>query len=215
MYRSVDETITKNQTKHNAALAYAAGADFNTVVSIQSLSDNLTRAEFAQQDFIRQKLEEGFDLPALFALYQSRSTRGFINNIAVSQNTAYAERDRINLELVEWRQQNQGATPQEEHAFTSQLFREAAANVTTVGDRTLNPDLANQHIFPILRQAETNALSKLDRAAEKYRKETLTADTTTALNQKWETGGAQGVIQYIYENPSSEKFQIFSDLGSI
>ena len=141
LYTQVEQVRTNNQTKANAAKAYAAGADLETVTAIQGLGDNLTKAELAQQDFIRQKIEQGFDLDALFALYQSRSTRGFINNIAVAQNTALAEDSRIGLEMQAWLKANPTATPSQERAKATQLYREAAANVGVVGERSMNLSL--------------------------------------------------------------------------
>ena len=210
LYRTVDENITKNQTRDNAARAYAAGADLQTVTSIQSLGDNLTRAEFAQQDFIRRKLEEGGDIDALFALYENRSTRGFIDNIAVAQNTAYAEIARIDQEMVAWKKANPGATVAEERAHYNVLIREASANVGVVGERSMNADLLNQYVFPILRRSETARFTQFDRATEAERVEQLTNDTTKNLNQSWESGGAAGILRYLYEDPSPEKFAIFS-----
>ena len=211
LYRTVDENITKNQTRDNAARAYAAGADLQTVASIQSLGDNLTRAEFAQQDFIRRKLEEGGDIDALFALYENRSTRGFIDNIAVAQNTAYAEIARIDQEMVAWKKANTGATVAEERAHYNVLIREAAANVGVVGERSMNADLLNQYVYPILRKSETAYFTQFDKATEAERVEILTNDTTKNLNQSWETGGSSGVLKYLYENPSPEKFKIFAN----
>jgi len=211
LYRTVDENITKNQTKENAARAYAAGADLQTVASIQSLGDNLTRAEFAQQDFIRQKIEEGSDVEALYSLYQNRSTRGFINNIAVAQNTAYGQIARIDQEMNAWSQANSGATVDQKRAYYNKLIREASANVGTVGERAMNADLLNQYVFPILRKSETAYLTQFDKEAAKVRDAQIADDTTTALNQQWESGGAAGVLKYIYQDPSAEKFNIFSN----
>ena len=211
LYRTVDENITKNQTRDNAARAYAAGADLQTVTSIQSLGDNLTRAEFAQQDFIRRKLEEGGDIDALFALYENRSTRGFIDNIAVAQNTAHAEIARLDQEMIAWKKANTGATVAEERAHYNVLIREASANVGVVGERSMNADLLNQYVYPILRRSETARFTQFDRATEAERVEILTNDTTKGLNQSWEASGASGVLKYLYEDPSPEKFDIFSN----
>ena len=211
LYRTVDENITKNQTKENAARAYAAGADLQTVSAIQSLGNNLTRAEFAQQDFIRQKIEEGGDIEALFSLYQNRSTRGFINNIAVAQNTAYGEIARIDQEMNAWSQANSGATVDQKRAYYNKLIREASANVGTVGERAMNADLLNQYVFPILRKSETAYFTQFDREADAARKAQIADDTTTSLNQQWEAGGAAGVLKFLYEDPSPEKFGIFAN----
>lgn len=211
LYNTVDQTITTNQTKNNAAKAYAAGATLDDVVAIQSLSNSLTRAEFAQQDFIRQKIEEGVDVEALWDLYGNRATRGFIDNIAVAQNTLHATKARIGQEIVAYDTANPDATPEQRRAYITTLSREAAASVGTVGDRTLNPELLNQHVYGQLRQFETGLLQVQDRKDAKYREEKLIEDTSKSLNVAWESGGATEILKFIHENPSAQKFEIFAD----
>ena len=211
LYRSVEENITKNQIRDNANRAYAAGADLETVTSIQNLSDNLTRAEFAQQDFIRQKIEEGGDIDALYALYQNRSTRGFINNIAVAQNTAVAQMSRVDLEMNAWSLENDNATVEQKRTHFNTLIREAVANVGTVDGRSMNGDLLNQHVYNALRKYETGYLTQFDKETTAERKQQVADDTNKNLNQKWVSDGASGVLSFLYENPSPEKFAIFSN----
>lgn len=208
---AIDAQQAANSRKDNARRAYAAGADLQTVAAIQQLGSNLTRAEFSQIEFIRRKLDEGGDVDALFALYENRNTRGFINNIAVAQNTAFGERARIDIELNKWRQENLNATPDEIRAQATMLYREASANVGQVGDRQLNSDLMNQYVFDILRRGETATLQEIERGQAEYRKNRLNEDVTRALNQAWTSGGAAGVMTYIYNDPSSAKFEIFTN----
>ncbi len=98
LYGQYQEIDLKRNQQENARLAYAAGADYKTLIGIQALGDNLTKSEFAQTEFMRQKLAEGGDVDALFALYERRASKGFINNIAVAQNTAHGAGIGIQLD---------------------------------------------------------------------------------------------------------------------
>ena len=212
LYNQVDQNITEKQTKANAAKAYAAGADFKTVVAIQALANNLTKAEFGQQDFIRKKIEEGGNLDAFYSLYQTRHTRGFINNIAVAQNTAYLFHGAAQQFITDFEKQNPGATiDQKKQAF--QVFRnEYAGSFVSADDPTkaLNADLLATQVYPIMQRAETQILNAFDAAYEKERKETVFQDTIRTLNVDFENGGVPKVMAWLTTNPSTEKFKILA-----
>ena len=210
LYNIIDQKVTENQTKANAARAYAAGADFRTVAAIQSLSDGLTKAEFAQQDFIRKKIAEGANLDAYFALYEARNTRGFIDNIAVAQNTGYAFQGAAQAHLADFTKQNPSATvAQKKVAF--QTFRdEYAASYTDANGRALNPELLNTAVYPIMRRIETQVLSEFDRDLTKEREQQIVVDNTKALNVAFENKGAAGVIEWVRTDPSADKFKLLA-----
>lgn len=212
LYSQIDQNITEKQTKANAAKAYAAGADFKTVVAIQALTNNLTKAEFGQQDFIRKKIEEGGNLDAFYSLYQTRHTRGFINNIAVAQNTAYLFHGAAQQFMADFERQNDGATlDQKKQAF--QVFRnEFASNFVSADDPTkaLNADLLATQVFPIMQRVETQILNSFDAAYKKERKETVFQDTIRTLNVDFENGGVPKIMDWLTTNPSTEKFKILA-----
>ena len=212
LYNQVDQNITEKQTKANAAKAYAAGADFKTVVAIQALTNNLTKAEFGQQDFIRKKIEEGGNLDAFYSLYQTRHTRGFINNIAVAQNTAYLFHGAAQQFIADFEKQNPGATlDQKKQAF--QVFRnEFAGNFVSADDPTkaLNADLLATQVFPIMQRAETQILNSFDSAYKKEQAETVFQDTIRTLNVDFENGGVPKIMAWLTTNPSTEKFKILA-----
>lgn len=209
LYNQVNQNITEKQTKANAAKAYAAGADFNTVVAIQALTNNLTKAEFGQQDFIRKKIEEGGNLDAYYSLYQTRHTRGFINNIAVAQNTAYLFHGAAQQFIADFEKQNPGATlDQKKQAF--QVFRnEFAGSFVSADDPTkaLNADLLATQVFPIMQRAETQILNAFDSAYKKEQKETVFQDTIRTLNVDFENGGVPAIMKWLTTNPSTDKFK--------
>ena len=202
----INDKITENQTKANASRAYAAGADYRTVVAIQGLTNNLTKAEFAQQDFIRDKLAEGGNVDAYFALYQARNTRGFINNVAVAQNSAYAFQDAARLHLAEYIKTKPSASI-EEQRLAFRVFRDEYVSSFTDGNgRPLNPELLNSTVFPIIRRFETQILGEFDRQDDKAKEKERFGDVGRALNFELENNGATGVLNnWFTVEPSAKK----------
>ena len=209
LYSQIDKSITEKQTKANAARAYAAGADFKTVVAIQSLSDNLTKSEFAQQDFIRQKIAEGGNVDAYYTLYQTRHTRGFINNIAVAQNTAYLFHGAAQQHMENFIKQNPQATLEEKKTAFKVFRDEYAGSFVSADDpsRSLNSDLLANQVYPIMKRAETQILQAFDAQGKKERDATILQDTIRTLNVDFENGGVPAVINWLTTNPSPDKFK--------
>ena len=210
LYNTIDQKITENQTKANAARAYAAGADYNTTVAIQSLTDNLTKAEFAQQDFIRDIIAKGGNLDAYYALYEARKTRGFINNMGVAQNTAHAFHGASQAFLQDYIEKNPNATVEQKKLAYKTFESEYAASFTDASGRSLNPELLNSTVYPIMRRISTQAMSQFDRDLEKERQQTVFDDAIEALNFAHENKGAAGVIEWFTTNPSREKREILA-----
>jgi len=208
----INNKITENQTKANIDRAYRAGADYKTVVAIQGLSDGLTKAELAQQDFIRDRLAQGGNIDAYFALYESRNTRGFINNLAVAQNTARGYAGAHSKYIEEYALQNPDATADQlevaSRTFTSEFI---ANNLKTADGKSLNPELLNSHVYPIIRQAETRILGGYDQLRSKERVEKVSNDGIQVLNTIWDSGGG---VEYIHAyhtlNPSEQKRKILA-----
>ena len=210
---TIDNEITESQTKANVRRVYEAGADYKTVVAIQALHDGLTKAEFAQQDFIRDIIAKGGNLDAYFALYEARKTRGFITNTAVAQNTARAFPGFLNRRLLEFEEANQEATADERQIFikteTSQWI---ANNFKGPDGRQLNPEFLNTVVLPSVREAELRALAQNDRNRAAERAAKLNNDATQVLNVIWDSGGG---VEYIHAyhtlNPSQQKREILAN----
>lgn len=207
LYGEYEKAKTDRQTKANTTRVYKAGADYNTVVAIKGLASNLTKAEFAQQDFIREKLEQGGNLDAYFELYESRNTRGFINNIAVAQNEGRAYAGAADEFLKDYDSQNPEASAEERKLAFTAWTSQYAANIAP----DLNADLLNGTTFNIVRQAELSILGDLDSQISKERDKKVVNDATQALNVSWDSGGGvAGVHDYHTLNPSERKRKILA-----
>jgi hypothetical protein len=202
----INNQITENQTKANATRAYAAGADFKTVAAIQSLTNNLTKAEFAQQDFIRDKLEKsGGNLDAYWALYQNRNTRGFINNIAVAQNTAYAFDDAARIHIEKFKNANPSATVDEQLVAFKTFRDETVASFTDANGRALNPELLNSTVYPIIRNIETRILGEFNREKTVEQEGVRFTDVVRGLNVEFANKGAAGIAEWFRTDNSPQK----------
>ena len=202
----INNQITENQTKANAARAYAAGADYKTVVAIQSLTDNLTKAEFAQQDFIRKIIAEGGDVDKYFDLYRARNTRGFINNIAVAQNSAYAFNGAAQTHLAEYRKINPSASIDQQRIAYKAFRDEYVSSFTDANGRSLNPELLNSTVFPIIRRFENQIFGEFDREDKKYQEQERFGDVAHAFNVELENNGPTGVLNKFHSTaPSAQK----------
>jgi hypothetical protein len=211
LYGQYQEIDLKRNQQENAKLAYAAGADYKTVVAIQALGNNLTKSEFAQTEFIRKKLAEGGNIDALFALYERRASKAFINNIAVAQNTAHGYGIAAQLEMNRFLQENPNATIEEQKrnikAFESEYF----ANITGEDGRGLNANLMTTYVAPTMRRVQTGLYNNLERQAAQERQSIVKQNFTKAMNTAWNTGGSAAVIAQLKENPSAEKFEMASE----
>ena len=213
LYGQYQEADLKRNQQENAKLAYAAGADYKTVVSIQALGDNLTKSEFAQTEFIRQKLAEGGNIDALFALYERRASKAFINNIAVAQNTAYGYGIAAQQEMIRFQNENPNATVEEQQrnikAFESEYF----ANITGADGRGLNSQMLTTYVAPTMRRIQTGIDSGLNKEADKERQSIIKQNFMKALDHAWNTGGSAGVYARLTEKgiASAENFETYAE----
>lgn len=211
LYGQIQENEAKRNQQENAKLAYAAGADYKTVVAIQALGDNLTKSEFQQTDFIRQKLAEGGNVDALFALYERRASKSFINNIAVAQNTAHAYHTAAILEQERFDQENPNASVEERTANLKAFESQYAASFVTEDGRGLNANMLNTYVFPIMRRSQTSFLSNFDKERLVEQKAIAKQDSFKALNHAWSTGKSSGVVKWLTDSPSAEKFELYAE----
>ena len=216
LYGKLNEIDLKRNQELNAKLAYAAGADFKTVVAIQSLGDNLTKSEFAQTEFMRRKLEEGGNVDALFALYERRASRAFINNIAVAQNTAYGYETAAQLEdqrfIEEYAAENGRQPSVEERRVNLNAFEsEYAAGFTAEDGRALNGNMLNTYVYPIMKRSQTKFLSNFEKEGQAEKENKVKVAFNTAMNTAWNSGGAKAVVERLREDASAGKFELFAE----
>lgn len=206
----VNQQITENQTKANVVNTIIAGTTIQDNLSIKGLADNLTRAEFEQQDIIARLVKEGKDADALWGLYGKRNTRGYIENTASVQNSARGLEGFLNETLLNL---PDGLTAQQKKLAVETAYREYLANSFKVGD---NQQVSAKFIAnvanPILNAAYTRVSGELDREIKKERLETLRQDKLVALNVTWDAGGGVAAIHKEFTtNPSNEKRALIAE----
>jgi hypothetical protein len=216
LYGQYQEVDLKRNQQDNAKLAYVAGADYKTVIAIQALGDNLTRSEFAQTEFMRQKLEEGGNVDALFALYERRASKAFINNIAVAQNTAYGYGIAAQQEQLDFKkrfEEENGRIPTiQEQKINSKAFEtEYFVNITGADGRGLNSNLMSTYVAPIMHRIQTGFESDFNRQQNKEQQSIVKQNFAVSMTTALKNGGIAAVIAEVTANPTAEKFAMTAD----
>jgi hypothetical protein len=213
LYGQLSEIDLKRNQQENARLAYAAGADYKTVIAIQALEDNLTRSEFAQTEFMRQKLAEGGNVDALFALYERRASKAFINNIAVAQNTAHGYGIAAQQEMLRFEKENPGATVEEKRRNIKAFETEYFANITGADGRGLNANLMTTYVAPTMRRIQTGFDSQFNKQQRAEQESIVRQNFMKGLDHAWNTGGAAKVYKYLTEKGIANKanFEMYAE----
>ena len=219
LYGQYQEIDLKRNQQENARLAYAAGADYKTVIGIQALGDNLTKSEFAQTEFMRQKLAEGGNVDALFALYERRASKAFINNIAVAQNTAHGYGIAAQQEMLDFKNryaaENDGRMPTIEEqkrnikAFEAEYF----ANITGEDGRGLNANMLTTYVAPTMRRIQTGFDSQFEKQQRVEQESKVKQNFMKSLDHAWNTGGSSGVYAMLTEKgvASQANFEMYAE----
>lgn len=210
LYGAVNQQITENQTKANAANTIIAGTTVQENIAIKGMVGNLTRAEFEQQDLITRLVKEGKDVDALWALYGRRNTRGFINNIGTVQNAAYGLDSYLNQVILDLPPE----MPAEQKKIEiNKAYRSFIADNLAVDGKQLNPKLINNVAGPILNSAYNRVNGEIEREIKKERLEELRQDKLTSLNTLWDAGGGvQSILNdYHTVNPSKDKRELLAE----
>lgn len=188
--------ITENQTNANTVNTLLAGTTFEENLAIQGMVNNLTEAEFAQQDFIKAKVAEGKDAKALWVLYNNRNTRGFIENAGVIQNTSNAATPFLQEVLSNL---DPNLTPEQKRLQVETAWREwLSTSFKDANGKQLNPKLVATLGSPIFGRAYTNVMGELDREIDKANKEKLQQDTYAGYDTAW-VQGVEG-IKKVYQD---------------
>ena len=218
LFGQYQELDLKRNQQENAKIAYAAGADYKTVVAIQALGDNLTKSEFAQTEFIRQKLAEGGNVDALFALYERRASKAFINNIAVAQNTAHGASIGIQLDQQKFRdeiRESEGRAPTVEEQLRRLKTYTSELSASFVGEdgRGLNAYMLNTYVYPIIRRAETSIQGNLEKDRNEEQQSIVKQSFMTSLDHAWNTGGSAGVFGELTKEgiANAANFEMFAE----
>lgn len=213
LYGQYQEIDLKRNQQENARLAYAAGADYKTVIGIQALGDNLTKSEFAQTEFMRQKLAEGGNVDALFALYERRASKAFINNIAVAQNTAHGYGIAAQQEMLRFEKENPGATIEEKRQNSKAFETEYFANITGEDGRGLNANMLATYVAPTMRRIQTGFDSQFNKQQRAEQESIVKQNFLKGLDHAWNTGKSAAVYKYLTEKGIANKanFEMYAE----
>lgn len=193
LFVEFNKKITENQTNANTVNTLLAGTTFEENLAIQGMVNNLTEAEFAQQDFIKAKVAEGKDAKALWALYNNRNTRGFIENAGVIQNTSNAAAPFLQEVLSNL---DPNLTPEQKRLQVETAWREwLSTSFKDANGKQLNPKLVATLGSPIFGRAYTNVMGELDREIDKANKEKLKQDTFAGYDTALLNGGVAGITK--------------------
>jgi hypothetical protein len=199
---TIDATVTANQTKTNAADTIIAGNTIQENLAIQSMADNLTEAEFLQQDIVQQWIKEGKDPKQFWGLYGRRNTRGFVVNTASIQNTGRGLDPYLNE--VERNFTSDMTAADKKVAIQAAIRQYLGDNFTGV-----NPKLVNTVAGSIINPIITKRLAFHDKEITDEHKATLKANKKETLNTMWDSGGGvKGFTKHHTTNPSQEKREI-------
>lgn len=199
---TINQTVTETQTKTNAANTILTGNTIQENLAIQSMADNLTEAEFLQQDLILKYIKEGRDPKQLWGMYGRRNSRGFVVNTASIQNTARGLDPYLN--------EVERNLPPDIKATERKLAIDAAIR-EYLGDNFngVNPKLVNTVAGPIINPIITKRLAFHDKEITEEHKKTVRTNKKDTLNTMWDSGGGvKGLNKHFTTNPSQEKREI-------
>ena len=192
MFVDFNTKITENQTNANTVNTIIAGTTFEENLAIQGMVDNLTEAEFAQQNFIQQMVKEGKDVKALWTLYNNRNTRGFIENAGVIQNTSYSLAPYLSEVL---KNLDSELTPEQKRLQVETAYREWIANsFKDANGKQLNPKLVANIGAPIFGQAYNQLMGEFDKEEKKANQQKLSEDRARVRNTARANGGTAAVM---------------------
>jgi len=192
MFVDFNTKITENQTNANTVNTIVAGTTFEENLAIQGMVDNLTEAEFAQQNFIQQMVKEGKDVKALWTLYNNRNTRGFIENAGVIQNTSYSLAPYLSEVL---KNLDTELTPEQKRLQVETAYREWIANsFKDANGKQLNPKLVANIGAPIFGQAYNQLMGEFDKEDKKANQQKLVQDRSAGYDVALANGGIGAVL---------------------
>jgi len=192
MFVDFNTKITENQTNANTVNTIVAGTTFEENLAIQGMVDNLTEAEFAQQNFIQQMVKEGKDVKALWTLYNNRNTRGFIENAGVIQNTSYSLAPYLSEVVKNF---DSTLTTEQKRLQVETAYREWIANsFKDANGKQLNPKLVANIGAPIFGQAYNQLMGEFDKEDKKANQQKLAQDRSAVRDVAMANGGTAAVL---------------------
>ena len=201
----------EEQEQKKVAIAHdviaRSGSTYEELIKIQTLNDNLTKAEFAAQDSVQQMLGPNAapdQVDALFTIYQNRNTKRWIEHKAFFANSLNAFPSFLDAKINEIRE----ATGQPIDDFDSVIdeAKREFIGIHFVG--TARPEvLSGLGVYSDLDKLANQRRDVFVTERRKLQKEEFARDRQNAFLTTWQTEGLQGVLRYNGQNPSYQKRQ--------
>jgi len=202
LYGQIRESRQKDRIAESTYIIDRTGLTYNQLQEITKLDDNLSQAEFAQQDIIRNLIGEGDTdkLNLFYKYYQNRGTKEYAENAGLFLKTVdtyapFLDEALRRLPVEATSQDKQDALEQAHQDFLRVNFSE----------KGVRPELVSTIVSPKLRSIRNvfnqNLLQQRLTEAAKTQK----LDTFNSLNLAWNKGGVSEIIKFNSTNPSSQK----------
>ena len=199
----------KEQEEKKVAAAHdvisRTGLTYEQMVAFQKMNDNLTLAEFAAQDSVREL--QGPDgssqnLDALFTIYQNRNTKRWFESKALFNNTLNAYPDYLEQKILD-KQQETGQTITDFDPLLAEAKREFI-ELHFVGKA--RPEvLSGLGVYAKLDEINGQRRSKLLTAKRDLQKKELERDGQNAFLSAYAEDNVAGLVRVNGTNPSLEK----------
>ena len=183
------------------------GVTYDQMVAFQKMDDNLTRAEFAAQDSLQELLGPDADprlIDGMFAVYQNRNTKRWIEHKQLFQNTLNAFPDFMEMRLNEIRQET-GQVITDIDSTLAKIKREFI-EVNFVGNA--RPEvLAGAKVYAKLDQLVNKRRDLLLNDRRNLQKKEFEQDRQNAFAVAYNQDGVPGLIRWNSTDPSYQKRQ--------
>ena len=201
----------EQQEQQNVAAAHdvisRTGVTMDQMLAFQKMDDNLTRSEFAAQDSIQEMFGPDADprlMDGMFAVYQNRNTKRWIEHKQLFLNTLNGFPDYLNLRINQI-QQETGQQITDFDSVLAQIKRDFM-EANFVGNA--RPEvLAGAGVYAKLDELVNNRRNIFLRERRDLQKKEFSQDRQDAFAVAYAQEGEAGLIRWNSTNPSYQKRQ--------
>lgn len=207
-FKMVGDYMQQQEEKKVAAahdVISRTGVTMDQMLAFQKMDDNLTQSEFAAQDSVQEILGPNADprlIDGMFAVYQNRNTKRWIEHKQLFQNTLNAFPDFMEMRINEI-QQETGQVITDFDATLTQIKREFM-EANFVGNA--RPEvLAGAGVYAKLDELVGNRRNLLLQERRTLQKKEFDQDRQNTFAVAYNQDGVAGLIRWNSTNPSFQK----------
>ena len=183
---------------------YKAGITYDKLAALQSLNDNLTRAELFQTQFMQDVLKNE-DLTesqkdAYYKTYQGRNTKAYVDNQVLLQQEAGTYISFLDAGMSA--DDARDLSPQEKIDLIPQL-RAQFLNTDNLKNQR-GELLESSGLYRTMRGIENQLTQQLQQEVIKRREEEVEFNLQKTIIKTYREDGALGVMRLLAENPSKD-----------